>query len=158
MFLLLVAILTLLALIIWLAWMALQQCITFTQEKMDDLDVGKRTKKDVKKAEEAPKKMFKLGIDFGRAAKGFLDGFVRREQRGSEWESERRGLLRDNENEGRGAVGLPRGVYIQGYGYDRERYGDGTNDTTSTKHMSVSMAHDCDRPDAVVPRRRSRDA
>jgi len=158
MLLLLVAIITLFALVIWLAWMAIRRCIKFTREKMDDLDVGKRAKKDVKKVEEAPKKIFKFGVDVGRAAKGFIGGFIRGEQSGREREGERRGLLRDNWNGERVVEGWPRGVYIQGYGYDRERYGDGTNDDTSTKHTSVSVAYDCDEQDAVVPRRRSGDA
>jgi hypothetical protein len=69
MFLLLVAILALLALLVWLAWIALSHCIKFAREKMNDLDVGKQTKKNMKRAEEAPKKAFNMGIDAGRVAK-----------------------------------------------------------------------------------------
>jgi len=43
-------------------------------------------------------------------------------------------------------TGKPRGVFIHGYGYDRERYGDGTNDGWVPRSTSVSMVHreDCD--------------
>jgi hypothetical protein len=162
MFFLFLAILALLALIVWLAWIAISHCIKFTREKMDDLDVGKQTRKNVKRTEEAPKKMFTLGIDMGRVTMAFFDGFMRgeREQGRRGREDERRALLRGNRYEERVMTGIPRGVYIQGYGYDRERYGDGTNDTSSPRSTSVSVDHrdDCDGQCGLTERRRSMDS
>jgi hypothetical protein len=161
MFLLLVAILALLALLVWLAWIALSHCIKFAREKMNDLDVGKQTKKNMKRAEEAPKKAFNMGIDAGRVAKWFFDGFMRgeREQGRRGREDERRTLLRENTYEERVVTGIPRGIFIQGYGYDRERYGDATNDSSSTRSTSVSVSHreDCEGQCGVMARRRSVD-
>lgn len=109
---------------------------------MDDLDVGKQTKKNMKRAEEAPKKMFTLGIGIGRATMGFFSGFMRGErEEGRGREGERRALVKGNGYDERVVAGMPRGVYIQGYGYDRERYGDGANDTSSPRSTSVSVGH-----------------
>jgi hypothetical protein len=162
MLLLLLAILALLALVIWLAWIALSHCVKFIRGKMDDLDVGQQTKKNVKRAEEAPKKAFQFGIDVGRTAMGFFDGF-RRGERGEERrgrQAERRGLLRHDTYEERVVAGIPRGVYIQGYGYDRERCGDGTNDVSSPRSRSVSVRHreDCDGQCGLKGRRQSMDS
>lgn len=161
--LLLSAILALFALVIWLAWIALSYCIKFARGKLDDLDVGAQTKKNVKRAEEAPKKAFQFGIDAGRTAKGFFHGLVRGErgEDGRGRQAERRGLLRHDTYEERVVTGIPRGTYIQGYGYDREWYGDGTNDSSSQRSTSVSAGsspkhkEDCDRQCGLTATRRS---
>jgi hypothetical protein len=74
-------------------------------------------------------------------------------------EDERRTLLRENTYEERVVTGIPRGIFIQGYGYDRERYGDATNDSSSTRSTSVSVSHreDCEGQCGVMARRRSVD-
>jgi hypothetical protein len=121
------AILALLALVIWIAWIALSFCMKVVREKMDDMSVGKQTKKNMKRAEEAPKKALNIGLDVGRTAKQLLDKFMnsRCEQGWRGREGERRALLRENTYEERVVTGIPRGVFIHGYRYDRERYGDG---------------------------------
>jgi hypothetical protein len=158
MFLLVISILTLLALVIWLAWIALLRCIKLVKGKLDDMTVGQQTKKNAKRAKEAPKKAFKYGIDAGRTAKEFFDGFMRGERDPeTRRQDERRSLLRHDSYEERVVTGIPRGVLIQGYGYDRERYGDGTNDSSSHRSTSVSVGHreDCDGMCGVTTRRRS---
>jgi hypothetical protein len=162
MLLLLAAMLALLALVIWVAWIVFQDCIKFVRRAMDELDVGKQTKKNVKRAEEVPSKIFKVGLgvgfDLGQVTKGFLNGFTRGEQ-GRERDGERRGLLRGVGNWERDVV-MPRGAYVHGYGQDRERYGDGTNDSSGTRNTSVSGSHreDCDGHCALIPRRWSGEA
>ncbi|KAE9366112.1 hypothetical protein N431DRAFT_430278 [Stipitochalara longipes BDJ] len=158
-FLLFFAILALPALVTWLAWIALSHCVAFVKGKMDDLDVGQQTKKNVKRAGEAPKKAFQFGLDVGRTAMGFLDGVMKsghnQDRRGRQ--GERRGLLRHDTYEERIVTGIPRGIYIQGYGYDRERYGDGTDDSSSYRSTSVSIGprEDCEGPCDSSTRRRS---
>jgi hypothetical protein len=148
---LLMAMLAMLALVIWLAWIALQHCISYFQGTVDDLNVGKQTKKNVKRAEEVPKKMFNVGLDLGRAARGCLDGLLGGKRGERERYGERRGLLREND-------GME--AHFQGYGYDRERYGDGTNDSASSRNTGVSMNHreDCERQCGLTPRRWSGEA
>jgi len=161
MFLLFVSVLALLALVIWLAWIALSHCITFVKGKMDDLDVGQQTKKNVRRAKEGPKKAFQFGLEFGRSAKGFLDGMMNggRDQERRGRRGERRGLLRHDDYEERVVTGIPRGIYIQGYGYDRERVGDGTDDNSSQGSPSVSVGStgDGEGPYGSSTRRRSVD-
>jgi hypothetical protein len=140
------AILALLALVIWLAWIALSYCMNIVREKMDDMSVGKQTK-DMNRAEQVPKKALNVVLGVGRTAKQLLDKFLNSicdyGWRGRE--GERRALLREDTYEERVVTGIPRGVFIHGYGYDRERYGDGTNDGW-VPSTSVSMVHreDCD--------------
>jgi hypothetical protein len=135
------AILALLALVVWLAWIALSYCMNIVREKMDDMSVGKQTKKNMNRAEQVPKKALKFGTGVGRTAKQLLDKFLNSTcdygRRGRE--GERRALLREGTYEERVVTGIPRGVFIHGYGYDRERYGDGTNDGWVPRSTSVSM-------------------
>jgi len=159
MFLLFFAVLALLALLIWLAWIALSHCIKFVKGKMDDLDVGQQTKKNIKRAKDGPKKAFQFGLGVGRTAKGFLDGVMNggRDQERRGHRGERRGLLRHDTYDERVVTGIPRGVYIQGYGYDRERFGDGANDNSSQRSTSVSVLPraDAEGPCGSSTRRRS---
>lgn len=131
------------------------------REKMNDMSVGKQTKKNIHRAEEAPKKALSFGLEVGRTAKQFLDKFMngRCEQGWRGREGERKALLREDTYEERVVTGIPRGVFIHGYGYDRERYGDGTNDGSVTRSTSVSMVHreDCDDQCGLL-RRRSMDS
>ena len=56
-------------------------------------------------------------------------------------------------------TGIPRGMFFHGYGYGRERYGDGTNDGSMPRSTSVSMVHreECD-DQCGLSRRRSMDS
>ena len=121
--------------------------MNIVREKMDDMSVGKQTK-DMNRAEQVPKKALNVVLGVGRTAKHLLDKFLNSTcdygWRGRE--GERRALLREDTYEERVVTGKPRGVFIHGYGYDRERYGDGTNDGWVPRSTSVSMVHreECD--------------
>ncbi|KAN0090203.1 hypothetical protein V8E51_018782 [Hyaloscypha variabilis] len=159
MFFLFISILALLAVVIWLAWIAISHCITVVKTKVDDLDVGQQTKKNVKRAKEVPKKVLEIGLDVGRTAKAFLDGVLKNQsgEERSRRQGERRGLLRNEAYDERIVTGIPRGVHVEGYGYDRERDGDGTNDNSSHRSTSISVERkeDCGGPCGSSTRRRS---
>lgn len=110
------AILALLALVIWLVWIALSYCMKAVQEKMDDMSVGKQTKNNMHRAEEAPKKAPNFGLQVGRTAKQFLDKCMngRCEQGWRGREGERRPLLREDTYEERVVTGILRGCLFMG--------------------------------------------
>ncbi|PVH78173.1 hypothetical protein DL98DRAFT_656247 [Cadophora sp. DSE1049] len=173
----------LVALVSWLAWIMLEFCITFVKEKVDDMDLGKRMRRDRYRAEQVPKRVVDKGVVFGRmglgglaeiggrifGGRGIRDGENGHEGHGEGCE-EGRGLL-SAEREGNGArcgYGIFEGR--QGYGYhegmmypsstgqDRLKYADGASESSGCVGPLHGHREECVGECTLQTRRRSRES
>ncbi|KAH7336462.1 hypothetical protein BKA65DRAFT_538576 [Rhexocercosporidium sp. MPI-PUGE-AT-0058] len=139
----------LVALVSWLVWIMLEFCITFVREKVDDLDLGKRMRRDRQRVEETPRRAVHAGVVLGKMGLGGLavvggrifGGRSEREgQRGHQEGDEGRGLLGASGEEQRGGYGIfdaRQGygyyegmLYPSGSGQDRLKYTDGQSESS----------------------------
>ncbi|KAK0109644.1 hypothetical protein ONS95_002325 [Cadophora gregata] len=171
----------LVALVSWLVWIMVEFCITFVKEKVDDMDFGKRMRRDRHRAEQAPKKALDAGVVFTRMGLGGLAeiggrifGGRRNGENGHEGHGEGceegRGLLGE-EREGNGAR-CGYGIFDgrQGYGYhegmlypsgtgpDRLKYADGASESSGCVGPLHGHREECVGECTLQTRRRSRES
>ncbi|CZT02463.1 uncharacterized protein RCO7_06284 [Rhynchosporium graminicola] len=166
----------LVAVVSWLVWIMVEFCITFVNEKVDEMDIRKRFRDDRHRAEERTKKAGKAGVVLGKMGLGGLaeiggrifgrkeiEAKGERRRKHEEW----RGLL----DEGRER--LERGGYgdfdeRHGYGYHEGvmypsnsgniiRYADGTSESSGCVGPMHGHREECVGDCTLQTRRRSRE-
>ncbi|KAH7409153.1 hypothetical protein BKA64DRAFT_664262 [Cadophora sp. MPI-SDFR-AT-0126] len=171
----------LVALVSWLVWIMLEFCITFVKEKVDDMDLGKRMRKDRHKAEQVPKRIVDKGVVFGRMGLGGLKDIGGIIFGGRMVGENGHGRHREGCEEGRGLLGAGQegngarcgyGIFDgrQGYGYhegmlypsssgqDRLKYADGTSESSGCVGPLHGHREDCIGDCTLQTRRRSRES
>ncbi|KUJ15452.1 uncharacterized protein LY89DRAFT_670921 [Mollisia scopiformis] len=134
----------LVALLCWIGWIIFTYVFQFVKDKIDDFNVGKRTRARVyrreQEIEDTPRKLGKAVNTVATAAKHLFEGLTRsggwRDREGGE----RRGLLQEVEREAR-QYGYHEGTLYE----DRTRYvdGDGTSESTGSAKTTVTHRDDC---------------
>lgn len=155
----------------------LEFCITFVKEKVDDMDIGKRMRRDRHRAEEAPRRAVHAGAVLGKMGLGGLvdiggkifGGRPAREEGWGNVGEEERGLLGGEEEEGRArgyggsdgrmGYGYHEGMlYPSGSGQDRLKYGDGMSESSGCVGPLHGHKEECVGECTLQTRRRSRDS
>ncbi|KAG4431345.1 hypothetical protein IFR05_013177 [Cadophora sp. M221] len=161
----------LVALVSWLVWIMLEFCITFVREKVDDMDIGKKFRRDRERAEETPRRAINAGLVLGKMGLGGLAEIGGRVFGGRREGEEGRGLLGagvEGNGQARGGYGIFDARQVYGYhegmlypsgsGQDRLKYTDGMSESSGCVGPLHGHREECVGECTLQTRRRSRDS